>query len=127
MADYLLDTHAFIWSLDEPDKLSKEAFGIIEDLDNNIYVSAAVTWEITIKRTKSALDFTGDIVQQIHEQFFLPISITHQHARALEQVPRIHHDPFDRIMIAQAIVEDMTLITRDKTIAKYPNVKLLRA
>lgn len=127
MADFLIDTHIFIWSLHDPVKISPEALRTIEDISNNIYVSAAVTWEVTIKRFKGALDFTGNIVQQIYAQSFLPLSVTHQHANLLEQLPSIHSDPFDRIMIAQAIVENMVFITRDGAIAKYPNIKLLRA
>ena len=127
MPNFLIDTHVFIWSLDNPAKISPEALDVIKDASNNIYVSAAVTWEITIKRSKGALDFIGDIVQQLYAQSFLPLSITHQHASALEQLPPIHNDPFDRIIIAQAIVESMVLVTRDKTIAKYPDIKLLRA
>lgn len=126
MNRYLIDTHIFLWSLSEPEKLSSKALSILEEQENTIFVSAAVTWEILIKRAKGNLAFTGNIVNSLYQQSFLPLSITHQHATVIEQLPSIHHDPFDRIMIAQAIADDLTLITRDKTILKYKNVKLLR-
>ena len=127
MSKYLIDTHVFLWSLNEPSRLSEEVIGILKDAANTIYVSAAVTWEVVIKRTKGTLEVEGDILYHLYEQSFQPLSVTHQHAKTLEGIPRIHNDPFDRIMIAQAIAEDLILITHDRTILKYPDVQLLKA
>ena len=123
---YLLDTHIFLWSLREPDKLSSEALAILKNTENIVYVSAAVSWGIFVKRAKGTLAFTGNILKILDQQSFEPLPISHQHTTALELLPAIHHDPFDRIMIAQAVVEDLTLITRDKMILRYENVKLLK-
>ncbi len=126
MSNYLIDTHVFLWSLNEPSKLSEEVTDILKYPINTIYVSAAVTWEIIIKRTKGTLKFEGDILHHLYEQSFQSLSITHQHAKILEGIPRIHDDPFDRIMVAQAIAEDLIFITHDRTILKYPDVQLLK-
>lgn len=126
MAGYLIDTHIFLWSLRDPNKLSSEAQLVLEDTENIVYVSAAVSWEILVKRVKGTLPFTGDILSILAQLSFEPLSITHEHTATLEQIPPIHHDPFDRIMIAQAMAENLTLITRDKTVLKYEDVKLLK-
>ncbi len=120
-------THVFLWSLNQPSKLSKEITDILKDTTNTIYVSAAVTWEVVIKRAKGTLKVEGDMLYHLYEQSFQPLSITHQHAKILEGIPRIHDDPFDRIMVAQAIAEDLIFITHDRTVLKYPDVKLLKA
>ena len=85
-----------------------------------------MSWEIFVKRAKGTLPFTGDISDILDQQSFEPLPINHQHTTALEMLPAIHHDPFDRILIAQAMVEDLTLITRDRMILKYESVKLLK-
>ncbi len=127
MQGYLIDTHVFLWSLNEPSKISKRALSILENQRNTIYVSAAALWEIIIKRKKGSLNFTGDIITQLDKQSFTPLSITYQHVKVLEKIPLLHSDPFDRSMIAQALAENLTLMTRDKTILKYSEVKLLKA
>ena len=127
MSNYFIDTHVFLWSLNEPSKLSVAITDILKDTTNAIYVSAAVAWEVAIKRAKGTLKVEGDVLYHLYEQSFQPLSITHQHAKTLEGIPRIHNDPFDRIMIAQAISDNLTLITHDRTILKYPDVQLLKA
>ncbi|WKN45052.1 type II toxin-antitoxin system VapC family toxin [Tunicatimonas pelagia] len=123
---YLLDTHIFLWSLRDPEKLSSKALAVLESTENIVYVSAAVSWEIFVKRAKGTLAFTGDVSDILDQQSFEPLPISHQHTTALEKLPTIRHDPFDRIMIAQAIIEDLTFITRDRMILKYEDVKLLK-
>ncbi len=126
MVRYLLDTHIFIWWLEGSEQLTTEAYDIIDDDNNEIFVSAAVSWEIAIKRAKGHLTFQGDSVQQMQEQSFLPLSMMHAHAQQVEHLPEIHRDPFDRIQIAQAQVEDLTFITHDEMIWQYPDVELLK-
>ncbi|MEM8969025.1 MAG: type II toxin-antitoxin system VapC family toxin [Bacteroidota bacterium] len=127
MTGYLIDTHIFLWSLRDPSKLSDEVRSILEDTENMVYVSAAVSWEILAKRAKGTLPFTGDMLAILAQLSFEPLPITHEHTATLEQLSPVHHDPFDRIMIAQAMAENLTFITRDKTILKYEGVGLLKA
>lgn len=108
--------------LEGGEQLSTEAYDIIDNDDNNIFVSAAVSWEITIKRAKGHLTFEGDSVQRMQEQPFLPLSIIHTHAQQVEHLPEIHRNPFDRMQIAQAQVESLTLLTHDETIWRYPDL-----
>ncbi len=126
MKRYLLDTHTFLWWLDDDQKLSSPAFDAINDENNTIYVSAAVSWEIVIKRAKGQLTFQGNVEQEIANQAFLSLSISHKHAQHIENLPSIHQDPFDRIMIAQAQLEKLILITHDRTILKYKNLRTLK-
>ena len=86
MAGYLIDTHIFLWSLRDPSKLSSEVRSILEDTENIVYVSAAVSWEILVKRAKGALPFTGDILAILAQLSFEPLPITHEHTTTLEQL-----------------------------------------
>jgi PIN domain nuclease of toxin-antitoxin system len=122
---YLLDTHTLLWWLDDYQKLSSHAYDAINSEKNVIYVSAAVSWEIAIKRAKGQLTFQGNVEEEIANQGFLPLSISHQHAQHVENLADIHQDPFDRIMIAQAELEKLILITHDRIILKYNNLKTL--
>ena len=121
----LLDTHALIWWLEDDSPLSQDARTAIADQSNAVYVSAATVWEISIKQTSQKLDAPTDVVLQVDENFIpLPISLTH--ADAAGRLPRLHTDPFDRMLIAQALAEDLTIVTRDPQILAY-NVSTLLA
>jgi PIN domain nuclease of toxin-antitoxin system len=126
MGRYLLDTHIVIWWLAGSDQLTTEVQDIIANEDSEIWVSAAVSWEIAIKRAKGHLTFQGNLVQQMEEQSFLPLSIRHAHTQQVEHLPDIHRDPFDRIQIAQAQIEKLALITYDEMIWQYPGVELFK-
>ena len=126
MDGYLLDTHALLWWLNDGQKLSSRAYKVINDENNAVYVSAAVTWEIVIKRAKGQLTFQGDVEQEIAKQAFILLSISHKHAQHVGTLPDIHQDPFDRIMIAQSQLENLTLVTHDRFILKYNNLKILK-
>jgi len=76
MNRYLIDTHIFLWSLNNPTQLSGEVVSILENIESSIYVSAVTTWEIITKKAKGKLKFEGDIIQKLHNQSFLPLSIT---------------------------------------------------
>lgn len=118
----LLDTNAFIWFLDGDKSLSAPALKAIEDIQNPVYISIACLWEIAIKRSLQKLDFTPTF-QQIYDDIdrmgavLLPIKQTH--LEYLETLPFHHRDPFDRLMIAQAETEGMTVITKDDAFALY--------
>lgn len=124
----LLDTHTFVWWRDNPDKLSAEAFEAISSPDNEIFISTVVVWEIQIKlainkiKLKWSLESTIEVEQNANGFRILPVKL--EHALHIGKLPLIHKDPFDRMLIAQAMVEDMTLISADKVFADY-DVKLL--
>ncbi len=125
MAKFLLDTHVLLWWLSDAERLSDEVYGIISDVDHKIYVSAASVWEIAIKQAIGKLRIDADIVEAIERNGFMSLSISHDCAAATKVLEPIHRDPFDRMLIAQAIREKMTLISADTTIARYRNVSLL--
>lgn len=119
MNGYLLDTHTVLWWLGDKSSLSKTAQDVIADPGNAVYVSAAVAWEITIKQARGRLEAPDDFIEVLQENSFIPLPITVPHALAVAQLPDHHQDPFDRVMIAQAIAENLTLVTRDGGIEKY--------
>ena len=123
----LIDTHVYLWWLDQPTKISKAAYSVIENIKNTVFVSAAVPWEITIKKSIGKLDVTYDVMDYMIKEEFLSLSIDHAHSLALKSLPPHHHDPFDRIQIAQAWIEDLTFITCDKNILKYDLIKTIKA
>ena len=120
--DILLDTHAFIWFFNGDEQLSLMARKLIEDSKNKMYVSIASIWEVSIKIGLKKLTFDGktkEVSNLIERNDFqiLPISINH--LNIYESLDFIHRDPFDRILVAQAISDKMTIITRDENIPKY--------
>jgi PIN domain nuclease of toxin-antitoxin system len=115
----LLDTHVLLWWLDNPRQLSKQANKAIQDGANRVYVSAAVAWEIAIKKSLGRLDAPDDLEEVVEANRFMPLPITIPHALAVLSLPRHHRDPFDRMLIAQALHEGFQLVTRDQDIAKY--------
>src|SRR5258707_12108504 len=98
----LLDTHAFLWWLDDPQKLSKAARKAIGDGNNTVYISAAVAWEITIKRALGKLEAPDDLEAAITANRFLSLPISIAHTQAVRSLPDHHRDPLDRLLIAQA-------------------------
>jgi PIN domain nuclease of toxin-antitoxin system len=126
---YLLDTHALIWILTEDEKLSTAAITALSDGRNTFAVSAVSIAEISIKRQlrrASAPAMTGaDALQLAQSAGCITLSFTPDHAAQLDQLPLHHHDPFDRMLIAQARQDDLTLVSRDSAFDAY-GVKLLR-
>jgi PIN domain nuclease of toxin-antitoxin system len=115
----LLDTHAFIWWDDESPKLDDELRSAIADPSNEIFVSSACVWEIAIKRRRGKIDFMRDIADAVASNGFLPLPITHHHAERAGSLPPHHGDPFDRMLVAQATIEGLTLGTQDEVIRAY--------
>lgn len=115
----LLDTHVFLWWLDDPKLLSKAARDVIGAGKNTVYISAAVAWEIAIKRSLGKLDAPDDFDAAMAKNRFLPLAITITHALAIIKLPGLHRDPFDRILIVQAQCESLTLVSRDPLFASY--------
>jgi len=125
MAKYLLDTHIFLWWMSDAEQLSQEVFDIISDTSNQIYISSATIWEIAIKEALGKLKVDTNLNSAIEANGFIELKISAICANATKELEPIHHDPFDRMLISQAIVEDMTLITVDKFIIQYNRVKVL--
>ena len=116
---YLLDTHYLIWITCDPDKLSPKATDLIINENNNIYFSAASIFEIEIKKTIGKLDVPDKFSKGLKESGLAELPVSANHAENLNQLPAIHKDPFDRILIAQAITEKMVFITQDKHLLQY--------
>ena len=115
----LLDTHALIWWLKNDSTLFGGAKKAISNPDNLIFVSAASAWEIAIKKSLGKLDAPDDLETQIEKHNFQSLPITITHGVAVGKLPWHHKDPFDRIIIAQAICGSMTIVTRDKKFSLY--------
>ena len=120
----LLDTHAFLWWITDDDQLSTPAREAIRTRGNRVFVSAASGWEIITKSRIGRLTLPqpvdGFIARHMEENTFQPLSITIRHTFALEALPSLHRDPFDRMLIAQALAEEMPLVTGDQAIRAYP-------
>lgn len=116
----LLDTHAFLWAIDNDPRLSQKARDAIIDGDNVVFVSAATAWEIAIKKSIGKLKVpNGDYLEELKLHRFTPLDMTTEHALTVENLPPHHKDPFDRMLIAQAQVEKLTLITGDPKMKFY--------
>jgi PIN domain nuclease of toxin-antitoxin system len=115
----LLDTHALLWWLSDDPALKDDARQAISQASNIIYVSAASAWEISIKKALGKLDAPNDLHAALLANHFEPLPITIGHATRAGQLPRHHDDPFDRMLIAQAHAEELTLITHDKIFLPY--------
>jgi PIN domain nuclease of toxin-antitoxin system len=115
----LLDTHAFLWWLNDDAHLGPHARAAIEQSDNFVYVSAATAWEIALKRAADKLEAPGDIAAWIEQSAFSDLPIEVDHAVTSAELPKHHSDPFDRLLVAQAQLEGMTLVTADDEIDKY--------
>lgn len=116
----LLDTHAFLWAIDNSPELSQKARDAIVDGTNIVFVSAATAWEIAIKKAIGKLKVPeGDYLEELKTHRFTPLDITTEHALTVESLPPHHKDPFDRMLVAQAQVENLTLVTRDPRIKAY--------
>jgi len=115
----LLDTHAFLWWLADDAKLGPKARAAIADERSAVFVSAASVWEIAVKRRSGKLDAPGDVADWIERCDFAPLSIDVEHAVAAAELPPHHRDPFDRMLVAQAQLEELTLVARDDAIDEY--------
>ena len=119
MARLLLDTHVLLWSLTEPQKLSRRTRDALEDAQNEVFASAVSGWEIAVKRALGKLNSPDNLEASIEEQDFIPLNLTFLHAEQAGALPPHHGDPFDRMLIAQAQVEGLILVTRDARIPLY--------
>lgn len=114
----LLDTHVVLWWLGDDKRLSPAARDEIV-IAEEVRVSAATVWEIAIKRALGRLDVPDDYLEHVERTRFRPLAIGFEHAEAAGALPRHHDDPFDRMLVAQARVERLTLVTADRRLAEY--------
>ena len=115
----LLDTHIVLWWLADDPALSDKVRAVVADPANLVFVSAASLWEMSIKKALGKLMVPDDIELAIQSSGFHPLDINFSHAQAVEVLPNNHSDPFDRMLIAQASIESLTLVTCDRKIMCY--------
>lgn len=115
----LLDTQLMLWWLADSPKLSRQARALIADPANTIFVSAATMWEIRIKEKLGKLDVPPNLITTVRSEEFEWIPVSAEHADATMDLPLLHRDPFDRMLVAQAKWMGITLLTSDSLLAKY--------
>jgi PIN domain nuclease of toxin-antitoxin system len=120
---YLLDTSIWLWSVGSVDKINKQGRDLLADGKQEIYLSAASSWEISIKAASGKLQLPGSpasyVPKRLAEQGIIPLPILHQHSLAVYDLPKHHSDPFDRLLIAQAQMEEMVVLTADSVFRSY--------
>jgi PIN domain nuclease of toxin-antitoxin system len=119
MRRLLLDSQVVLWWLDGADRLAEKAVAAISRTDSEIMVSVASIWELTIKESLGKLRIDGDLRQHLREQWFQELPVTGHHAIEVKKLPWHHKDPFDRLLVAQARCEDLTLVTSDRILSEY--------
>ncbi len=125
----LLDTHLLLWTVASSGRLSGDARSLIEDPENDVHYSAASVWEIAIKSTLRRRDFHVDVAllpSALSTMGLTELPVTAAHAIEVTRLPHLHRDPFDRLLVAQSVVEPMVLLTNDAVLGRYgPLVRLL--
>jgi len=116
----LLDTHALIWALEEPERLSARARTAIGAEDAEVFVSVVSPWEMAIAKSRGRLRVPDDLESQLGQKRFDLLPVLLRHAAAVESMPHYHRDPFDRMLVAQAQVDGLTIVTADRKLRDYP-------
>jgi PIN domain nuclease of toxin-antitoxin system len=120
-ARVLLDTHALIWALSAPRRLPARVATLLADPETDVHLSAVSTWEIAIKAALGKIHAElPAIARAAREAQFDELPISVRHTLRVLSLPNIHRDPFDRLLVAQALEEDLTLVTHDPVVARYP-------
>jgi PIN domain nuclease of toxin-antitoxin system len=120
---FLLDTHVLLWAAGQPDRLPAATRRLLNDPQNELIFSSASLWEIAIKRGLGRDDFQVDarlLRRGLLDNGYGELAITSEHAVAIDGLPPIHRDPFDRMLVAQSMVEGIVLLTADPVVARYP-------
>jgi len=118
----LLDTHLLLWAVASSQRVSPEARSLIEDPRNDVFFSAASLWEIAIKSTLRRKDFRVDLPlmrSAMSDMGVIELPVRSEHAVRITELPPVHRDPFDRLLVAQSLVEPMLLLTNDAILARY--------
>jgi len=123
--DILLDTHIVLWSIFQTKFLTRKARALLEDPSNQLYFSTVNLWEITVKRALERPEFQVDprpLRESLLREGYRELVVTSEHAMSVGQLPMIHRDPFDRLLVAQASVEGYVLLTSDGKVSQYPGL-----
>ena len=115
----LLDTHAALWWLSGDDRVGESAAEYLTDSTNHVLLSAAVVWEVAIKRSLGKLEAPDDLTETLLSAGALPLPINLEHAAAVRELPLHHRDPFDRLLVAQAMIERATVVSADAALQPY--------
>jgi len=115
----LFDSHALYWWTEEPHRCPLHLQNLIRDPENELFFSPASIWELSIKAARGKLRLSPRMIADIKAEGIIELPITTKHAVLVASLPRIHDDPFDRMLIAQTLVEGLVLATRDATIKRY--------
>lgn len=121
---YLLDTHIILWWLSEPDKISKKIKHVIDDRHNKIFLSSVSFWEMAIKQSLGRLTIPKNVLEVLASEGFEMLPLTPEEGLSVSDLPFIHNDPFDRMLIIQAKMNNLVFITQDSKISEYPVVTL---
>lgn len=116
----LLDTHALVWAITEPERIAPEALELIESSENEVFASVVSPWELAIKLSRRRIKLPAVFHETLRDGEFSLLPVAIRHAEAIAELPHHHRDPFDRMLIAQAQVEGLTLVTSDREIRRYP-------
>ncbi|MCC7006007.1 MAG: type II toxin-antitoxin system VapC family toxin [Ottowia sp.] len=125
---YLLDTHVLLWAAGQHDRLSAAAQALLNDQQNQLFFSSASIWEVVIKRALGRSDFVADprlLRHGLLNNGYTELPVTSEHALMVETLPPLHKDPFDRMLVGQAMAEPMKLITADGVLAQYTDLVML--
>jgi PIN domain nuclease of toxin-antitoxin system len=115
----LVDTQVALWFFADPSRLSGEAREAMEGRRNAVYLSAASVWEWALKRVRGKVTMQVEMTKAARRAGFLELPVTWPHAESADLLPRLHGDPFDRMLVAQALTEDLVLLTRDPLVRQY--------
>ena len=115
----LLDTHSFLWWQEQSKKLKPHVQYLIANPENTVYISTASIWELAIKASLGKIKIPKDVKSAISTNHFLILPVSIDHALAVQHLPKHHTDPFDRMLVAQAIVENLTIVSRDEELKRY--------
>lgn len=120
---YIIDSHTFLWYSILDERISTELYALISDIENEIYLSVASVWELSIKYQLKKLELPVEpgifIIEQMSKNEILPLEINLYHALEVSKLPYHHKDPFDRILVAQSLIENIPIITRDDKFKDY--------
>lgn len=119
---YLIDTHIILWWLTSPEIIQEKAQKIIRDKSNSIFISSASFWEMAIKKSIGRLTLPHNLLEAVSAERFKILPIMPEDALGVADLPLLHADPFDRLLIIQAKLHDLVIITRDTKITEYPVV-----
>jgi PIN domain nuclease of toxin-antitoxin system len=115
----LLDTHAALWWLADDDRIEDDVARHLTDDSNQVLISAVVVWEVAIKRSLGKLEAPDAVGQTLVDAGAQPLPVTIEHAAVVERLPWVHRDPFDRLLVAQALTEDAAIVSRDEPLSQY--------